>query len=89
MKSHDALRLLVTLCQNDSNMFSVCLFCLTRFRILSVLLNLGTKESHDMVMEAQMLSPRAAKLIKLVNPTHGQKKTRSFKRVDIGYLNVD
>ncbi|KFH69875.1 hypothetical protein MVEG_04679 [Podila verticillata NRRL 6337] len=50
--------------------------CLRRFpfsdhvwkRILSVLLNLGTKESHDMVMEAQMLSPRAAKLTKL--PLH-------------------
>lgn len=82
MKSRDALPLLVTLCQNDSqHMFSVCLFRLTRFRILSVLLNLGTKESHDMVMEAQMLSPRAAKLIKLVNPTHGQKKRRAVSRV--------
>ncbi|KAG0037842.1 Zinc finger C3H1 domain-containing protein, partial [Podila clonocystis] len=54
--------------------------CLHRFpfsdhvwkRITNVLLDIGTKESHDMVMEARLLSPRAAKLIKL--PLHMWKE---------------
>ncbi|KAG0028132.1 hypothetical protein BGZ81_004981 [Podila clonocystis] len=40
--------------------------------ITNVLLDIGTKESHDMVMEARLLSPRAAKLIKL--PLHMWKE---------------
>ncbi|KAG0092742.1 Zinc finger C3H1 domain-containing protein [Podila epicladia] len=54
--------------------------CLRRFpfsdhvwkRIMNVLLDIGTKESHDMLMEARLLSPRAAKLIKL--PLHMWKE---------------